>query len=97
MSDNVIDLLILIGAIAYSTTVLVGTDGPSGIVKRFRNKINNTFGNNSPLHCFTCTIPYVTLIIAPLWVAGNPIINAIITLIGLMGLGLAVRGASGHF
>lgn len=91
----VVDIALLAAAISWLTTALVYKDGPFHILLRFRHFVNNRLGSNSPLTCAFCSSFWIGLVVVTVYCIGNPSINAIIQLFGIIGFAVTLRGMSG--
>ena len=88
---ELIDFMLIVGAISYLTTLLVAPkDGPFKIMWPIRH-LFSYLGTNNPLRCFFCTTPWVSLAVLAAWSMQIMIIQAIIAVFGFAGIALAVR------
>lgn len=90
MFNNIIELLLIVGAIAWWSEALVNKEGPLGIFAKFRTY---TFlaayklSISSPLTCTFCTGFYVGIAISLLWLNG---FHSIVSFFGILGLASAL-------
>ena len=97
MFNNVTDLLLIVGAIAWWSTALVLKDGPFEIFALFRKYVflfSHKLHVKTPLTCTFCTGFWVGLGIILLWLNGY---HAFVSFFGILGIAGAVRGASAEF
>lgn len=97
MEQTTIGILLLAGAVAWTTTSLVSKNGPFNILFKFRNLISRWTSGNSPLECFHCTSFWVGLVLLSFYVSGDQYSQALIQFFGVLGIAQALRGASGEW
>ncbi len=97
MENTTIGILLLAGAVAWTTTALVSKSGPFNILLKFRHFIGRFTQGNSPLECFHCTSFWVGLVLLSVYVSGDPYSRALIEFLGVLGVAQALRGMSGEW
>jgi hypothetical protein len=97
MDRTLVDILLAAGATAWITTALVHKSGPLGVFVKFRAWVHRVTGGNSPFGCVHCASFWVGLVVVSAYWGGDDTIRALISLFGVLGIGTALRGASGEF
>lgn len=91
---EIINLLLLAGAIAWSTTAIVAKPGPFNVLGLFRELVKKHTG---VLNCFHCASFWIGLLFTLLYISGELHILLLIQFFGILGISQALRGASGEW
>lgn len=93
MEQNIVDLLLIAGAIAWLSTAFVYKAGPGNILLKFRafmfTKVNTTV-----LTCTFCAGFWIGIVILSFWFLG---LQEVVAFFGILGIASALRGASSEF
>lgn len=92
--NEALDVLYIAGAIAYIATAIVYKTGPFNIFPKFKAAARWALGNNTPFDCAFCASFWIGITLVILYSLNVQPINAIIQLFGILGIGVALRGAS---
>lgn len=90
-------IVLIAGAIAYLTTVLVYKDGPYKIFQKFRMYVSWKLGENNPFTCTICASFWVCLFILAFDAVYPDGARAFYTLFGILGWAAALRGLSNEY
>lgn len=95
---NILDALALCGAVSWLTTLFVAKDGPGGVVDVVREWVKRHLPEKwNPLTCFFCTSFYAGVVVLLLWFVGGTVGQYTVYFFGMLGVALALRGASGEW
>jgi hypothetical protein len=97
MERTLVDVLLVSGAISWTTTALVYKTGPFNVFLRIRNFFHRLTQGHSPLSCAHCSSFYVGVLFVSLYWGGTDSIRAGVALIGILGISQALRGQSGEW
>lgn len=91
---DVLDVLFVAGAIAYISTAIVYKTGPFNIFPTFKHFARRALGDNTPFDCAFCASFWIGIVLAVLYSLDVSVVQAIIQLFGILGISIALRGAS---